>query len=52
MSEGNVKIKQLKYKSGDLIAPYTPAHTYVGLKRLYHIITTNNGIQIKEYEII
>lgn len=26
MSEGNVKIKQLKYKSGDLIAPYTPAH--------------------------
>lgn len=26
MSEGNIKIKQLKYKSGDLIAPYTPAH--------------------------
>ena len=26
MSEGNVKIKQLKYKSGDLIAPYTTAH--------------------------
>ena len=26
MSEGNVKIKQLKYKSGGLIAPYTPAH--------------------------
>ena len=26
MSEGNVKIKQLRYKSGGLIAPYTPAH--------------------------
>ena len=26
MSEGNVKIKQLKDKSGDLIAPYTPTH--------------------------
>ena len=37
-----------KKKRGPKKKKPTTVHTYVGLKRPYHIITTNNGVQIKD----
>jgi hypothetical protein len=43
-----VKKRGRKKKRGPKKKKKEVIHTYVGLKRPYHIITTNNGVQIKD----